>query len=410
LDAYVATRDNVHLEAACAAGEALLQGQLVSGGWYYSIEFDPELRKNYSYRVDLADRPDRVKKLSGGAGRHVWQKREFKGNITMIDDDTTTSAIRFLSRLDELTQYKTPAIGEAVRYAVRSLVSAQYPVGAWSHNYDRFPLARPDAKLYPILRASYPEDWERKSQNDFLGCYYLNDRITLRAITTLLFVHHIDSDKSLLDSALQGGEFLLRAQMPEPQPAWAQQYSSQMQPVWDRKFEPPAITGEESQDVLHVLMDLYVVTRDPKFLEPIPRALNYLEQSQLPDGHLARFYELKTNRPLYFNRKYELTYEANDLPDHYGFVRESRLKEIRNRFISIRSAGATTQANAPSAVVSSPEIQKILAAQASDGAWLTPGFVRDSNAKKVTPKEGVVDSAVFIANVKALCEYLKSTQ
>ena len=35
------------------------------------------------------------------------------------------------------------------------------------------------------------------------------------------------------ESAERGGEFLIRAQLPDPQPAWAQQYDRRMHPVWE---------------------------------------------------------------------------------------------------------------------------------------------------------------------------------
>src|SRR5262249_44358331 len=129
-------------------------------------------------------------------------------------------------------------------------------------------------------------------------------------------------------SAGRGGSFLIRAQLPDPQPAWAQQYDREMLPVWERKFEPPAITGLESQDALEVLLLLHRKTGDAKYLAPIPRALAYLKASRLPDGRLARFYELKTNRPLFFTRDYKLTYDGGDVPTHYGFFFASRLDSI----------------------------------------------------------------------------------
>ena len=52
---------------------------------------------------------------------------------------------------------------------------------------------------------------------------------------------------SILAAAKRGGDFLLLAQMPEPQPAWCQQYHPDMHPVWARKFEPPAIACSESE-------------------------------------------------------------------------------------------------------------------------------------------------------------------
>ena len=117
--------------------------------------------------------------------------------------------------------------------------------------------------------------------------------------------------------------------MPEPQPGWAQQYDREMHPAWARKFEPPSITGGESQGAIRILMDVYRHTGDKKYLEPIPRALDYLDKSQLASGRLARFYELKTNKPLYFTKTYELTYDDSDMPTHYGFKLDGKLDQLR---------------------------------------------------------------------------------
>ena len=90
--------------------------------------------------------------------------------------------------------------------------------------------------------------------------------------------------------------------MPDPQPAWAQQYNAQMQPAWARKFEPASITGGESQGAIRILMDVYRHTGDKKYLAPIPAALDYLAKSEVSAGRLARFYELKTNQAALFHQ------------------------------------------------------------------------------------------------------------
>ena len=48
--------------------------------------------------------------------------------------------------------------------------------------------------------------------------------------------------------------------MPDPQPAWAQQYNADMQPVWSRQFEPTAISGRESQAAMWALLKLTAAT------------------------------------------------------------------------------------------------------------------------------------------------------
>ena len=311
LDAHAATGDPFYLDAAHEAGEALVKGQLNSGGWYYRVELDPAKRGEFRYRADRksAKRPPAERRDEAIGGWDVWKKREHKDNITVIDDDTTPAAVRFLCRLDKALDHQDGPINDAALYALDSLCNAQHPNGAWSHNYDRFPLHSPDPAHYPYLEASYPEQWSRTWTKDFTGGYSINDRVTLNMIKTMLVARDVYSEARYRAAAERGGAFLILAQMPDPQPAWAQQYDRQMHPVWDRKFEPPAITGLESQDALETLLLLHRKTGDRKYLAPIPRALDYLKKSRLPDGRIARFYELKTNRPLYFTRDYQLTYD-----------------------------------------------------------------------------------------------------
>ena len=119
--------------------------------------------------------------------------------------------------------------------------------------------------------------------------------------------------------------------MPPSQPAWAQQYDYDMFPIWARAFEPPAIASDESQEVIETLLRIYRLTGEKKYLDPIPAALAYLKRSVLPDGQLARYYQLQTNRPLYMSRKgdvYTPTYDDSDLPSRYGWKIEPRLDSV----------------------------------------------------------------------------------
>lgn len=100
LDAYTLTGDSVALAAAKETAKALLQGQMISGGWSESIEFEPETRKRFAYRVDSPD---------------VGKRR----NFTTFDDDKTQSAIRFLMRLDAAIEQQDAAIHEAVHRALQ---------------------------------------------------------------------------------------------------------------------------------------------------------------------------------------------------------------------------------------------------------------------------------------------------
>src|SRR5690606_38208557 len=119
----------------------------------------------------------------------------------------------------------------------------------------------------------------------------------------------------------------------------AQQYNSKMQPAWARRFEPPSITGGEAQGILRTLIVVYHATGEEKYLEPIPRALEHPRGSKVTGGGLARFYELKTNRPLYFTREYDLVYHDQDLPTHYGFKVDERLDRISQERERARERG-----------------------------------------------------------------------
>ena len=65
-------------------------------------------------------------------------------------------------------------------------------------------------------------------------------------IDTLFLAADVYQDERYRKAALRTADFLLFAQMPDPQPGWAQQYNYAMKPIWARKFEPPAISGRRT--------------------------------------------------------------------------------------------------------------------------------------------------------------------
>jgi hypothetical protein len=183
-----------------------------------------------------------------------------------------------------------------------------------------------------------------------------------------------------------------------------------MQPAWARKFEPPAVTGGESQQVLRTLLHLYRETGDEKYLAPIPKALEYLGKSQLPDGQLARFYELRTNRPLYFTTQYELTYDDGDLPTHYGFQVGSRLDSIRDEYERLRSRRWTAPPTRPPTPTFrrsddlAERAREIVRQLDQRGAWVEQGRLRRSEDPQAAT--GIIDSRTFVANVDLLSRFI----
>jgi len=385
LDAYEATGDEEYLNAALDAARVLLAGQMRTGGWGYSVETDPVKRQQYAYRDVTAAKAPR------------WNR------ATVLDDDTTMAALRFLMRLDKILQFKNAKIHDAAFFALDSLLLNQYPNGSW-FGWWEWENRPPNPQEFPVRRAAYPDAWPRKPEG-WPARYVLNDNVVSDAIRTMLDAWDIYRDERYLASAHKAGGFLLSAQMPDPQPAWAQQYDANMYPCWGRKFEPPAITAGESQTVIETLLALYRRTGDWKYLEPIPRALAYLKKSLLPDGHLARFYELRTNRSLYFTRDYQLTYTSDDVPTHYAFTWESRLDAIEADYRRVAAADPASLAarEKPEPRELAARVGAVLAAMDSRGAWVEGGPLR---FHKIAPPSGVIKCATFAANVKTLCDYL----
>ncbi len=390
LNAFQLTQDPMLLEAAKETAVALLRGQLVSGGWDNLIEFDPQDRRGHAYRVDSTE---------------IGKRR----NITTFDDDKTQSVIRFLMHLDASLQQRDAEIHEAVLYALNGVLKSQYPNGAWPQRYDTLPVA----SEYPILKASYPEQWSRTFPGDkYTSHYTLNDGTISDLIATLLEAADIYGDSRYLDAAKRGGDFLLLAQMPDPQPGWCQQYDKQMHPAWARKFEPPAISGSESQAAMKTLLQLYRRTENESYRAAVEQGLDYYKRCLRPDNQLARFYELKTNRPLYMNRKYELTYTDDDVPTHYGFIVKSSLEKLETELQQITSLPKEqrwkpSQVKRPSQSSKlSAEAATVIAAMDSRGAWVEPGKMSTHEDSTVAR---VITSKTFIVNLDKLARFIAAT-
>jgi hypothetical protein len=189
-----------------------------------------------------------------------------------------------------------------------------------------------------------------------------------------------------------------------------------MHPIWARKFEPPAISGGESQGVIATLLRLYVETGDRKFLEPIPRALAYLKRSQLRGGRLARFYELQTNRPLYFTKTYELVYDDSDLPTHYGFQVGSKIEQLSRQYEETSKLSADELARRRDAKRQPPrvtksleeQVRRVIAALDDRGAWVEAGTLRYHGKGDDTKR--VIESETFVTNLGLLSSYLAAVQ
>ena len=391
LRAHEATGDAFYLEAAREAALVLARGQHCSGGWDYIIELDPTKR---------------IPESDGDAGRPHPQ--------TTLGDNVTQAAVRLLMRVDRELKFQDRVIHETALHALDQLILAQYPNGAWPQRYFEFP----DPDAFPAKTASFPDSWSRTWPGpDYRSHYTLNDNAMLDMIDAFLEAARIYGKPRYRATAEKGGDFLLLAQMPEPQPAWAQQYDVDMHPAWGRIFEPPSVTGSESQAVLKILLVLYRETGKKKYLEPVPRAIDYLRRSGLDlrgrsilsrsrgcsrdELCLARFYELQTNRPLFISKGnrvrvrggksdlldgYELTYSNEKVITHYSlWTSGRRLDQIAEEHRSLLFADPSTvrrperlhglspwegSPRGPSGADLVAQVRETLASLDSRGAWV----------------------------------------
>ncbi|MDP3069306.1 MAG: pectate lyase [Opitutaceae bacterium] len=409
LRAHEATGDARYLEAAQAAADALAVGQLASGGWDYLIDFDPKLGAAWYRKSDMG-------KISAADAA----KRK---NVTTFDDDNTQSALRLLLAVaDAAKDSRDPRAGrirEARDYALKKMLEAQRPNGGWPQRWSGVPV---DPKEYPVQPARMPQDYAREHPKpNYNGYYTLNDNTHRDCVMTLLDAAKRLGRPEYRAAALKGGDFLLLAQLPEPQPTWAQQYNAQLEPAWARAFEPPAVCSNESGGAMRLLLDLHLETGDAKYLEPLPRAIAWFKRSEISPGLWARMYEIGTNTPIYGDRDGKIKYRVEDLsPERqtgYSWKGSYGLPAVFSYYDEVKSAGrdailakraaAETKAKTPAARAArakalEPRVRALIESLDAEGRWVGPAG-RKASGPQIT-------TTAFIANLRTLADYVEAAR
>lgn len=367
LKAYRATGDPLALKAASDAAFALLRGQNSLGGWEHTINFSKPPRDRVSF-----------------------------------DDNQTQSAISFLMLLGR--EVDDPVLDEGISKALQMMFDAQLGHGGWPH--------------------AYPE------QGNYHDYATFNDGGINDCVRVMAEAYSQYRDDEIERSLRKAARFIYRSQLPPPQPGWAQQYNEFMQPAWARTFEPPAVCPLVTVKNLNTLIDLYLVLGDRTLLEPIPDSLRWLDDCRLENGKWARFIEIGTGKPLYYDRDRirvdsvdELHIERNT---GYGYETDisGTLNKTRTRYrnamdlsreelLKKENPQLTGKAAAKKMDELTTAIREVLAAQEPSGAWITrgdrfkkdmPRNVRWNGEYEVADR---ISSAVFIKNLNLLCEYLE---
>ena len=246
-----------YLETAVRAGDLLVAIQMPSGGWFSEMP------------------------VRGGAiaGWFRWTVRR-----SALDDDITPGAVRALLGLWESTH--DPRYRTAAERGLGLLLERQLPGGAW-----------------PLVARPY---WKQWLYRDFEDRPTLNDGATTQAIVTLLTAARVLGREDLLAAARRGGDWIIGAQRAAPQAGWAQQYDENGHPAPARRYERIALASWESRYALDALVALTVATGDQRYCGPVTDAVRWLVDARLGPDCWARFYELGSNQPLYFNEKREV--------------------------------------------------------------------------------------------------------
>lgn len=358
LKAWKVTGDKCYFDAARDVARALVWGQRQIGGW--------------DHCVDVSD-------LTPDANTPIRKE----GRCT-FDDNITQGALKFLIEADSVID--EPWLTEGVKLGIAFMIKSQFANGAWP-------------QWYP-LRGGY---------HDY---YTFNDNTINDCIDVMLRAHEAYGRDEYLACAERGGDFIIASQLPGPQAGWAQQYSHDMKPAWARSFEPPGVCSAATARNIRTLVQLYIYTKDDKYLAPIPAAMEWLDNSKIRDNLWARLYQIKTNRPIYGDRedgnKVHYDYEKVSLKERtsYGWRGEYGIGSAISYYRRVKAIGAEAylaqQQKKPSpkmrtgrAKDAEPAVRKVIAAMDKKGRWIT--------------KE-MITCQTFVRNFRILCDYLELAQ
>ncbi|MEX0321523.1 MAG: pectate lyase [Puniceicoccaceae bacterium] len=367
LRVWQVTGDETALEAAKDAADALLKGQNALGGWEHTIRFDKPLGKTVSF-----------------------------------DDDQTQSAISFLMALDQ--EIEDPKLKFGIRNALDLMIESQLEHGGWPHKYP----------------------W----QGNYHDYATFNDGGINDCLRVMMEAYKFYGGEEIRTSLVKGARFMLISQLPPPQPGWAQQYNEYLQPAWARSFEPPSVCPAVTVKNINTLIDLYLVLGNRTYLEAIPDALRWLESIQLENGKWARFVEIGTGKPLYYDRGRIRVDTLDELhPERRtGYAYQTDLSKAllatNSRYqlaLDLGHKGLSELENASlegekalkRLQALSNEVMRIIESQDESGAWIT----KNDRFKKTMPRNirwngqyevrDRISSAVFIKNVGVLSEFIK---
>jgi PelA/Pel-15E family pectate lyase len=292
-------------DSASRMAASMLSYQTPSGGWSKHIDFTHGVRL---------------------PGQSFFSENEKWQYIATIDNDATTSELRFLMRFLARRQVRAssdsvaPRVRASVVNGVRYLLAAQFPNGCWP-------------QVWP-LQGGYHDNatFNDDAIAEVLG---LLDEVAHDRAPYVPATLRVDARRAVK----RGVQCVLDAQVRvnDTLTVWGQQHDPiTLAPASARSYELVSLTSKESAGVFEFLMAH--ATLDARIGPALAAAAEWLDRTAIRGmrnggtrglivdstaGDLwARMYELGTNRPIFSNRDGVKQYDFNALTDRregYGW-------------------------------------------------------------------------------------------
>ncbi|MET0411843.1 MAG: pectate lyase, partial [Polyangiaceae bacterium] len=306
LDAFHATGDEYYYEAAEQVAQALIAAQRPSGGWNYVFDFAGQASLDEWYAT---------------VARNAWRLEEFhlQPDNSTFDDACTAVAGQFMLRM--AMERGNAAYRASFQRVLELILVSQYPDGGWPQ---RYPL-----------------------QPDYTRWLTFNDDVIGQNIELLVMASVALGDAELARRARAGFDCMRALQGPAPQAGWSLQYTLEGRPASARSFEPRALATHTTATNVQQLLSFYELSRDTRYLQRVPEALDWLDKVQL-SPELARslggthptFVELGSDEPLYVHRRGSNVsngrYYSDKQPaprlSHYSPARALDVPALRRRY------------------------------------------------------------------------------
>ncbi|MDA8522854.1 pectate lyase [Acidovorax sp. NCPPB 4044] len=311
LDAYHATGDERHYQAAERTALAIVAAQHASGGWNYIHDFAGEASLRQWYDT---------------IGRNGWRLEEFQhyyGNAT-FDDAGTAVASQLLLRIyveKRDARFLAP-LQKAIGFVLDAQFGPEWGIadGGWPQRFPHFPGAV--SGMPPTHPEQVPAGAHAGMEDgDYTLHVTFNDDVMGENIKFLTMCVIALGETRLVPPIQRAMECMRRMQQPGPQAGWSLQHLSRAQggraagaPAGARSYEPRSLATHTTQTNIRQLFNYFQLTGDRKYLARIPEAIAWLRSCPLPAEAIANnallgggrthptFVELGTNDPLYVHR------------------------------------------------------------------------------------------------------------